>query len=41
VEDAKKYSREVFILGGEECVPLLEWDSVKICNERGPLAKLF
>lgn len=28
-------------LGGEECVPLLEWDGHILSSEKGPAASLF
>jgi hypothetical protein len=32
---------EVMILGGEQCVPILEWDYKKIRDTIGPAAKSF
>ena len=32
---------EVMILGGEQCTPVLEWDSIKISDKKGPATALF
>ncbi len=39
VYDAKRESKEVMLLGGNACVPVLQWDDTKISSEPGPIAK--
>lgn len=34
-------AEEVIILGGEQAVPILEWDGLKISEVKGPAARLF
>lgn len=29
------------ILGGEQCVPVLEWDNIKISDKKGPACTMF
>mmetsp|Transcript_8249 Transcript_8249/g.7656 ORF Transcript_8249/g.7656 Transcript_8249/m.7656 type:complete len:182 (+) Transcript_8249:432-977(+) len=41
VEEAIAHSKEVFFLGGDVLVPILEWDGHRICNYKGPLATLL
>jgi hypothetical protein len=41
MEECLNDSAEVVILGGEQSVPVLEWDYKKIRDSIGPAAKLF
>lgn len=41
IAEAKEGSAEVLFLGGEECVPVLEWDGKVMASEKGPLARLL
>ena len=42
IEEAQKDASEVFFLGGEECVPVIEWDGKPVSTgQRGPAASLF
>lgn len=41
VSEAKENANEAMFLGGEECVPLLEWDGFKIGEKKGPVAALL
>ena len=41
VSECQQDAAEVMFLGGEECVPLLEWDGVQISDKKGLAADLF
>ncbi|CDW77371.1 branched-chain-amino-acid aminotransferase-like protein chloroplastic-like [Stylonychia lemnae] len=41
VQECKDQGVEAMFLGGEECVPLLEWDGHILGEEKGPAATLF
>ena len=37
VNDAKENSQEVMLLGGNACVPVLQWDDHKFSDHPGPV----
>jgi hypothetical protein len=38
VEEAQAQAKEVMFLGGEECVPVLEWDGKPVGDQKKGLA---
>lgn len=40
-EKARDTCVEAMILGGDACVPILNWDNKPISKEKGPIATLF
>ncbi len=41
VSEAQAEAQEVMFLGGEDCVPVTEWDGIPIGQGKGPAATLF
>lgn len=41
IDEIFDHAVEVMILGGEQCVPVLEWDNIKISEKKGPATTLF
>lgn len=38
VSEVKSQVKEMFLLGGQKLVPILQWDEIKISERKGPLA---